>query len=244
MASGPITSLQIVEERKETVTNFISLGSKIIVDRYYSHEVKRHLLLGTKTMTNLDIRKQKHHFSSKGISSQSYGFSSSHAQMWDFDHKNAERWRIGAFQLWCWRRLLRVLWTARRSKQPILKEISPEYSLERLMMKLKIQYFGLRCEEPTYWKRPWCQEELRAGGEGVTGIRWLDGIIDTMDVNLSKLREIVKDREAWCTAVHRVAKSQTWLNDWTTIAIKKWAKDLNRHFSKEDIQMARSTWKR
>ena len=113
------------------------------LQNHCSHEIKRRLLRGRKVMTNLDsIKKQRHYFSDKGPSSQSYGFSSSHVWMWELDYKESCFWRIDAFGLWCWRRLLRVPWTARRSNQPILKEISPEYSLEGLMLKLKLQYLG------------------------------------------------------------------------------------------------------
>ena len=111
------------------------------------------------------MKKQRHYFADKGESNQSCDFSRSHGWMWESYHK-AKRWRIEAFEVWCWRRLLRVPWTARRSNQPILKEISPEYSLERLMLKPKLQYFGHRCEELTHYKRPWCWERLKAGGEG------------------------------------------------------------------------------
>ena len=143
VASGPITSWQIDGETMETVTEFIFLGHSITEDGDYSHKIKRHLLLGRKALTNLDsiLKRKGITLPTKGLSSQGYGFSSSHIWMWELDHK-AEHWRIDAFELWCWRRLLRVLWTARRSNQSILKEISPEYSLEGLMLKLKLQYFG------------------------------------------------------------------------------------------------------
>ena len=111
------------------------------------------------------IKKQRHYFADKGLSSQSYGFSSSHVWMCELNYKG-EHWRIDAFELWCWRRLLRVPWTARRLNQSILKEISPEYSLEGLMLKLKLQYFGPWCEEVTHWKRPRCWERWKAKGEG------------------------------------------------------------------------------
>ena len=144
MASSPITSWQIDGEAVETVRDFIFLGSKITADDECSHEIKRHLLLGKKVMTNLDsILKSRditlptkvHLVKAMGFPIVVYG-----CESWTL--KKAERQRIDAFELWCWRRLLRVLWTARRANQSILKEISPEYSLEGLMLKLKLQYFG------------------------------------------------------------------------------------------------------
>ena len=138
MVSGPIISWQIDGETMETVADFILGGSKITADSDCCHEIKRCLLLGRKAITNLDgnIKKQRHYFTNKGPSSQSYGFSSSHVWMWELDYKESWGQRTDAFELWCWRRLLRVPWAARRSNQSILKEISPEYSLEGLMLKL------------------------------------------------------------------------------------------------------------
>ena len=132
--------------------------------------------------------------------------------MWELTIKKAECPRIDAFELWCGRRILRVPWTTRRSNQTILKEIGPEHSLEGLMVKLKLWYYGTFCKELIHFKRPWCRERLKARGE------WDDrGWNGLMDMSFSNLQELVMDREAWHAAVHGATKSRTWLSNWTEL---------------------------
>ena len=185
MTSGPNTSWQIDEETMETVTGFISLSSKITADGDCSHEIKRCLLLGRKAMTNL--KKQRHYFADKGPSSQSYGFSVVMYGCESWTIKKAEHQRIDAFELWCWRRLFRVPWTARRSNQSIVKEIGPEYSLGGLMLKLKLWYSGHLIGRTNSLAKTLMLGKIEGRKRRARPrMRWLDGITDSVDMSAGK----------------------------------------------------------
>jgi len=191
--------------------DFLFLGSQITANADCSHEIKRCLLLGRKVMTNLGSILKSRDITSPTkvylVKTMVFPVVMYECESWTI--KKAECWRIDAFELWCWRTLSRVPWIARRSNQSILKEVSLEYSLEGLMLKLKLQYFGHLMQRANSLEKSLMLAKIEGRGRmGWQGMSWLDGIINSMDMNL------VMDREAWHAAIHGVAKSWTWLSDW------------------------------
>ena len=222
MASGLITAWQIEGEKVEVMTDFLLLDSKITADGDCSHKIRIWLLLVRKAMTNRDsvLKSRDITLPTKVriIKTMIFPVVMYGCETWTI--KGAEHQRIDAFKLWCWRRLLKAPWTAKRSIQSILRKINPEYSLWRLMLKLKLQYFGHLMHTDNSLEKSLMLGKIKSKRRrGHQCMRWLDGITNTMNVNFGIVWEMVRDREAWHDAVHGITKSHTWLDNWETTKV-------------------------